>query len=168
LYGTLCGIRVHAFDLSLAAFLEERCISRAQRPIPCRTAAVARFQLDFFRYLGKHAYFAFAYRGVTWECGGVLRHAGSSATSTISVNKTWGNISPLYQLDTFDWTILIVYFAILGSARGLRRYRVKQVIDFWRYRKFVPQPKGKFSEAELPRSPFSCRSSTRCTWSSVW
>jgi len=29
-------------------------------------------------------------------------------------------------------------------------YRVKQVIDFWRYRKFVPQPKAVFSEAELP------------------
>ena len=31
------------------------------------------------------------------------------------VNKTWGNISPLYKLDTFDWVILIVYFAILGT-----------------------------------------------------
>ena len=29
-------------------------------------------------------------------------------------------------------------------------YRIKQVVDFWRYRKFVPQPKGAFSEAELP------------------
>ena len=65
-------------------------------------------------------------------------------------NKTWGNISPLYQLDAFDWTILILYFAILGVLAIYGGYRVKQVIDFWRYRKFVPQPKSAFSEAELP------------------
>ncbi|HKB66888.1 MAG TPA: glycosyltransferase [Pyrinomonadaceae bacterium] len=65
-------------------------------------------------------------------------------------NKTWGNISPLYQLDAFDWTILILYFAILAVLAVYGGYRVKQVIDFWRYRKFVPQPKGIFSEAELP------------------
>jgi len=65
-------------------------------------------------------------------------------------NKTWGNISPLYQLDAFDWTILILYFAILAVLAVYGGYRVKQVIDFWRYRKFVPQPKGVFSETELP------------------
>src|SRR5258706_2606931 len=65
-------------------------------------------------------------------------------------NKPWGNISPLYQLDAFDWTILILYFAILAVLAVYGGYRVKQVIDFWRYRKFVPQPKGIFSEAELP------------------
>jgi cellulose synthase/poly-beta-1,6-N-acetylglucosamine synthase-like glycosyltransferase len=65
-------------------------------------------------------------------------------------NKTWGNISPLYQLDVFDWTILILYFAILAVLAVYGGYRVKQVIDFWRYRKFVPQPKGVFSETELP------------------
>ena len=37
------------------------------------------------------------------------------------VYKTWGNISPLYQLDTFDYVILIVYFSILGNAGRLRR-----------------------------------------------
>src|SRR6185436_9066023 len=65
-------------------------------------------------------------------------------------NKTWGNISPLYQLDAFDWTILILYFAILAVLAVYGGYRVKQVIDFWRYRKFVPQPKARFSEADLP------------------
>jgi hypothetical protein len=60
-------------------------------------------------------------------------------------NKTWSNISPLYQLDTFDWTILILYFAILGVLAVYGGYRVKQVVDFWRYRKFVPQPKASFS-----------------------
>ncbi len=67
------------------------------------------------------------------------------------VNKTWGNISPLYKLDTFDWIILIVYFAILGTLAVYGAYRIKQVIDFWRYRKFVPEPLARFSEAELPR-----------------
>jgi cellulose synthase/poly-beta-1,6-N-acetylglucosamine synthase-like glycosyltransferase len=65
-------------------------------------------------------------------------------------NKTWGNISPLYQLDAFDWTVLILYFAILAVLAVYGGYRVKQVIDFWRYRKFVPEPKGSFSEDQLP------------------
>jgi cellulose synthase/poly-beta-1,6-N-acetylglucosamine synthase-like glycosyltransferase len=66
------------------------------------------------------------------------------------VNKTWGNISPLYQLDTFDWVILLVYFTILGTLAIYGAYRIKQVIDFWRYRNFVPRPSASFSEAELP------------------
>ncbi len=66
------------------------------------------------------------------------------------VYKTWGNISPLYQLDSFDWVVLILYFTILAVLAVYGAYRVKQVIDFWRYRKFVPQPKGKFSEEYLP------------------
>jgi cellulose synthase/poly-beta-1,6-N-acetylglucosamine synthase-like glycosyltransferase len=66
------------------------------------------------------------------------------------VNKTWGNISPLYKLDTFDWVILLVYFAILGTLAVYGAYRIKQVIDFWRYRDFVPEPAGRYSEAELP------------------
>ena len=65
------------------------------------------------------------------------------------VNKTWGNISPLYQLDAFDWTILILYFAILGVLAVYGAYRVKQVIDFWRYRKFVPQPKGVIQRSRV-------------------
>ncbi|HEX6717449.1 MAG TPA: glycosyltransferase [Pyrinomonadaceae bacterium] len=67
------------------------------------------------------------------------------------VNKTWGNISPLYKLDTFDWIILIVYFAILGTLAIYGAYRIKQVIDFWRYRKFIPHPGATFTEEELPR-----------------
>jgi cellulose synthase/poly-beta-1,6-N-acetylglucosamine synthase-like glycosyltransferase len=66
------------------------------------------------------------------------------------VYKTWGNISPLYNLDTFDWVILIVYFTILGTLAVYGAYRIKQVIDFWRYRKFVPRPSGRFTEDELP------------------
>ena len=67
------------------------------------------------------------------------------------VNKTWGNISPLYRLDTFDWVILIAYFSILFLLAVYGAYRIKQVVDFWRYRKFVPHPAGKFAEADLPR-----------------
>ena len=66
------------------------------------------------------------------------------------VNKTWGNISPLYQLDTFDWFILILYFAILGTLAVYGAYRIKQVIDFWRYKDFVPTPAAHFPEADLP------------------
>ena len=66
------------------------------------------------------------------------------------VNKTWGNISPLYQLDTFDWIILLLYFAILGTLAVYGAYRIKQVIDFWRYKNFVPTPSAHFAEAELP------------------
>jgi len=67
------------------------------------------------------------------------------------VNKTATNISPLYQLDAFDWTILILYFTILGVLAIYGGYRIKQVIDFWRYRKFVPKPKCKYSDESLPR-----------------
>ena len=66
------------------------------------------------------------------------------------IEKTAGNISSLYQLDTFDWTILIIYFGILTVLAIYGMYRVKQVIEFWRYSKFPPQPKGSFNEAELP------------------
>ena len=60
------------------------------------------------------------------------------------------NISPLYQLDAFDWTILIIYFGILTILAIYGVYRVKQVIEFWRYRRFPPQPKARFAEADLP------------------
>ena len=66
------------------------------------------------------------------------------------VNKTWVNISPLYKLDAFDWTVLIIYFSILTVLALYGAYRIKQVIDFWRYRKFVPEPKGHYSENDLP------------------
>src|SRR4051812_44916438 len=67
------------------------------------------------------------------------------------INKTWGNISPLYQLDTFDYTILSIYFGILGVLAIYGGYRIKQVADFWRYRKLIPQPKGHFAEDDLPQ-----------------
>ncbi|HEY0322075.1 MAG TPA: glycosyltransferase [Pyrinomonadaceae bacterium] len=68
-----------------------------------------------------------------------------------AINKTSGNISPLYSLDGIDWTILVLYFGILFILSIYGGYRVKQVIDFWRYRKLKPEPKARFSETQLPR-----------------
>ncbi len=65
-------------------------------------------------------------------------------------DKTTGNISPLYQLDAFDWTVLVLYFGILTVLAIYGVYRVKQVSEFWRYSKFPPKPKGEFAEADLP------------------
>src|SRR5437762_7362729 len=66
------------------------------------------------------------------------------------LDKTELNISPLYRLDAFDWTVLILYFGILAVLAVYGLYRVKQVIEFWRYRDIVPQPAGHFDEDELP------------------
>jgi cellulose synthase/poly-beta-1,6-N-acetylglucosamine synthase-like glycosyltransferase len=68
-----------------------------------------------------------------------------------AVAKTAENISPLYRLDAFDWTVLTIYFAVLFVLSLYGAYRIKQVIDFWRYRNMGPQPKTFFSEDELPR-----------------
>jgi cellulose synthase/poly-beta-1,6-N-acetylglucosamine synthase-like glycosyltransferase len=64
--------------------------------------------------------------------------------------KTEVNISSLYQLDAFDWTVLVVYFGILTVLAIYGVYRVKQVSEFWRYSKHPPKPKGEFPENELP------------------
>ena len=66
------------------------------------------------------------------------------------VDKTAKNISPLYRLDSFDYTVIIVYFTILGVLSIYGGYRIKQVIDFWRYKELGPKPKAQFSDAELP------------------
>src|SRR3982074_141864 len=71
-------------------------------------------------------------------------------TATAYTEATAWNISPLYQLDAFDWTVLIIYFGILFVLAIYGVYRVKQVIDFWRYSRFPPKPKGEFTEDELP------------------
>ncbi len=66
------------------------------------------------------------------------------------VIKTAANISPLYRLDAFDWVVLILYFTILTILAVYGGYRIKQVIDFWRYRGFVPQPRAHYEPSELP------------------
>jgi cellulose synthase/poly-beta-1,6-N-acetylglucosamine synthase-like glycosyltransferase len=68
-----------------------------------------------------------------------------------TVEKAVSNISTAYRLDGFDWTILSIYFSVLALLAIYGGYRIKQVVDFWRYRKFAPQPAGHFNEAELPR-----------------
>jgi cellulose synthase/poly-beta-1,6-N-acetylglucosamine synthase-like glycosyltransferase len=86
-----------------------------------------------------------------------LSSATSLASDTLlreyideAVWKTAENISPLYQLDAFDWTILTLYFSILVVLSLYGAYRIKQVVDFWRYRKIEPQPKALFAEGALP------------------
>ena len=64
--------------------------------------------------------------------------------------KTAANISSLYQLDAFDWTVLIIYFGILAVLAIYGVYRIKLVAEFWRYSKFPPKPKGQFAESGLP------------------
>jgi cellulose synthase/poly-beta-1,6-N-acetylglucosamine synthase-like glycosyltransferase len=61
------------------------------------------------------------------------------------------NISFLYSLDAFDWTIIILYFTILALLAILGVYRVRMVYQFWRYRQVKPQPKRRFAESEAPR-----------------
>lgn len=61
------------------------------------------------------------------------------------------NISFLYSLDAFDWTIIILYFTILALLAILGVYRVRMVYQFWRYRQVKPQPKSRFAESEAPR-----------------
>jgi cellulose synthase/poly-beta-1,6-N-acetylglucosamine synthase-like glycosyltransferase len=61
------------------------------------------------------------------------------------------NISFLYSLDAFDWTIIILYFTILGLLAILGIYRLRMVYQFWRYRHVKPQPKRRFAENEAPR-----------------
>jgi cellulose synthase/poly-beta-1,6-N-acetylglucosamine synthase-like glycosyltransferase len=74
-----------------------------------------------------------------------------SPTFCDTLIKTSANISPLYQLDAFDWIVLVLYFGILTVLAIYGVYRVKQVVDFWRYSRFPPKPKGEFTASELPR-----------------
>lgn len=61
------------------------------------------------------------------------------------------NISYLYSLDTFDLTVIIIYFTILTLLGVLGVYRIRMVWQFWRYRDMKPEPKRRFAESELPR-----------------
>jgi cellulose synthase/poly-beta-1,6-N-acetylglucosamine synthase-like glycosyltransferase len=61
------------------------------------------------------------------------------------------NISYLYSLDGFDWTIILLYFIILMLLAILGLYRVRMVYQFWCYRNIKPVPKRIFAASELPR-----------------
>lgn len=60
-----------------------------------------------------------------------------------------GNISFLYHLDAIDWTVVILYFGILGIMSIYGIYRVRLVYLFSKYSQFKQQPKGRFTV--LPR-----------------
>lgn len=61
------------------------------------------------------------------------------------------NVSALYRLDAFDWTILVIYFVLLGVLALYGAHRFWQVVNFWRYRDLRPEPLRRFGEDELPR-----------------
>ena len=67
------------------------------------------------------------------------------------LTRTAENVSPLYLLDAFDLVVLGAYFSLLALLSVYGAYRVKQVIDFWRYRPFAPLPKALYAESALPR-----------------
>jgi cellulose synthase/poly-beta-1,6-N-acetylglucosamine synthase-like glycosyltransferase len=60
------------------------------------------------------------------------------------------NISYLYTLDAFDWTVIVFYFAILGLLAILGCYRLRLVYQFWRYRHLTPSPLRRWEDNELP------------------
>src|SRR5262252_9394115 len=60
------------------------------------------------------------------------------------------NISYLYTLDAFDWTVIVLYFTILGLLAILGCYRLRLVYQFWRYRHLTPSPLRRWEAEELP------------------
>ncbi|MGB8508056.1 MAG: glycosyltransferase [Pyrinomonadaceae bacterium] len=68
-----------------------------------------------------------------------------------TLSKTAHNVSPMYRFDLFDWVVLTTYFLILSALAVYGAYRIKQVVDFWRYRNIGPRPRALFTEDELPR-----------------
>ena len=72
-----------------------------------------------------------------------------SAASSYEKFLTTGNLSYLYQMDTFDWTIVGIYFGILAilSFYGLHRYIM--VFLYHKHGKRENLPQSRFEE--LPR-----------------
>src|SRR2546429_8143117 len=63
--------------------------------------------------------------------------------------KTAAIISSLYQLDAFDWTVLIIYFGILAVLAIFGVFCIQLVAEFSPYSKFYLKPNGTLSENEL-------------------
>lgn len=62
-----------------------------------------------------------------------------------------GNISYLYTLDTFDLTIIALYFGLLAILSIYGIYRIRMTYLYWRYRDHSPKPARQYSEDELPK-----------------
>lgn len=60
------------------------------------------------------------------------------------------NISYLYSLDAFDWTIFILYFGLLTILAIYGAYRLRITWLFIRYHRFRPKPPAYYSEENLP------------------
>jgi len=73
----------------------------------------------------------------------------NSTASAYEKFERSGNISYLYQMETFDLVIVLIYFGILTvlSFYGLHRYLM--VFLYYKYRKHVVTPQAQFEE--LPR-----------------
>jgi cellulose synthase/poly-beta-1,6-N-acetylglucosamine synthase-like glycosyltransferase len=80
--------------------------------------------------------------------GEIMNLFGAPATAYEKFLRS-GNLSYLYQMDTFDMTIVTAYFIILAilSFYGLHRYMM--VFLYHKYQKNVKKPPSRFEE--LPR-----------------
>jgi cellulose synthase/poly-beta-1,6-N-acetylglucosamine synthase-like glycosyltransferase len=76
-------------------------------------------------------------------------HFWGAAVSAYEKFLRTGNLSYLYEMDSFDKAIVTAYFAVLAilSFYGIHRYLM--VFLYHRHRKNVPVPKARFEE--LPR-----------------
>lgn len=76
-------------------------------------------------------------------------HFWGAAVSAYEKFLRTGNISYLYEMDSFDKAIVTAYFVVLAilSFYGIHRYLM--VFLYRRYRKNIPVPKARFEE--LPR-----------------
>src|SRR5437764_14832422 len=63
-----------------------------------------------------------------------------------SMYKTAANISPLYQFDAFDWTVLIIYFVIITVLALYGVYCVNHVIELRLYLRFLSKAQDILSE----------------------
>lgn len=67
------------------------------------------------------------------------------------IERTAHSLAPLYHLDAFDWVLLVSHFTLLTVLALYGAYRIKQVFQFWRYRKIQIRPTRIYEERELPR-----------------
>jgi hypothetical protein len=70
---------------------------------------------------------------------------------------------PHRNMSAIEIVFLAVYFGVLTilALYGSHRYRMAYL--YYRHKYALPTPRGRLG---CRASPFSCRSTTRCTWSS--
>lgn len=60
------------------------------------------------------------------------------------------NISYLYSADSFDLSVIIIYFFILTLLAITGIYRIRMIFQFWRYLGIKPEPLCRYAENRLP------------------